>query len=446
MPPTPIDSKPPSVLPIAALVALAVLLPFDRSLFRLPLPWELGGDLHITLVEIAAAFVVLAGCARWLVRRAAPEEAARSPIPSSPLTWTALALVATVFLTAIWSGGDPGRSDSMRSALRLALQVGVFLAAGTILGIARNTPRRALADGLTFGATIGALLVLCDLLWPDWATQGGTPRLGAGSFPQANTAALYFEIVLLVAIAGAASAAERNSLEPDYGGRFRSLRRGWSFLDLRLVGAWILALGVFATTSRTAALAMTLLLVGLTWMSRRWATLQYLRVPAGSSAALLLVALGISALGMNGLSESSASSSSAIQGTVEAKTTGDRAGAAASVASDAHWAAVLSTWAKRPLVAVVSVVFGIFCLRRVRTGLRRSLRAEAGSRRALWLVGGFGAFVVAVLHGALEGGLGHHAVSLALAMSLALALSAAGDEAQQGHPAQVDAAQVRPLP
>lgn len=440
---TPIDSKSPSLLPIAALVALAVLLPFDLPLLRAPLPARLGGDLTVTLVELAAAAVILAGCARWLLRRTGPEESRRAPFFGAALTWTALAWVATVFLSAVWAVGDQGRSDSTRFAARLALQVGVFLAAGSILGSSRNTPRRALADGLAFGASIGAMLVLCDLLWPDWATDGGVRSRWAGTFATANTAALYFEIVLLVAVAGAASAAEQRRLDPDRAGRVRWLRNRWAVFDLRLVGVGILALGVFATGSRGAALAVAVLLVGLIWVSGRVATLRSLRIPAGSAAAVLGAALSLSALGGNGLAESAASPSPASRPAVGA----------------------LSAWSERPLLgigpgqldpdsiplqllaemgllgAAVAAVFAMLCLRRMRGGLRHCLTAEAGSRRALWLVGGFGAFALAALHGCFEGALGHHGVGLALGMSLALALSAAGDEGQQaGHP------QAGPLP
>jgi hypothetical protein len=174
----------------AALLLLAFSLPFE-----LETPWLRLGPLVLTNVEIVLAVVVV------LAFAAGPP---RSPAPSLPRLWLALALWFVLgMVVSAWLGPE-FRGNALKATLRT---VEGLLVVPALLWLAPSARRgRAVAVALVAGGLLAALIGLAEHLagydfgWlsalrPMPTYAGPFLRL-SGSFDYANQAAIYIEATL----------------------------------------------------------------------------------------------------------------------------------------------------------------------------------------------------------------------------------------------------------
>ena len=182
----------------ACLCVLAASLPFElrEPLFRI-------GPILVTNVELVLYATVGVAACGWLIR---DRHASPTTLPHvAVLVW--IGVLGMSALTA-----PAGRADAIKFALRSTGGCLVFVAAARSVRTVERSALliAALAAGAAISAAVGALEVWApatgtNLLafHPQRSHLGGFVR-ASGTFDQANTAAMYWEAVLVLMVAGGA--------------------------------------------------------------------------------------------------------------------------------------------------------------------------------------------------------------------------------------------------
>lgn len=182
----------------AAICALAAVLPFE-----LRAPLFVLGPIGVTSVELVLyAALVIAILDAWRHRR--------DLHPPEPVVLAALAWLAVVAVSAM--AAPAHRDEALKFAIRSG--GGVLLCVATAQAIRTRAQLAAVAAALAGGAVVSTLLALLEMRSPvvrsalmafkeQPSLVGGITR-ASGTFDYANTAAMYWEAVLPLAVAGGA--------------------------------------------------------------------------------------------------------------------------------------------------------------------------------------------------------------------------------------------------